>query len=188
MTGFDTASWRAEQIALLTRVQRQHFDRLVQQLKAADAPDPESWALSEVRENFPQLATFLLLRRLWRDCIEPHARVEDYAEQTIRSAEQRPTAPLADLGLSLKRLLAAGADPKDLGRFARVVAYEAVFGVVHALDEGHDPEAAGDLPQWVLMERTPQGKLTGRDMYGLHESILGLDPSGREMRPEGSGG
>ena len=53
--------------------------------------------------------------------------------------------------------------------------------MLSVLDEGHDPEAPGDAPGWQLMETgAASDELTGRDVGGLHESILSLDPSGRE--------
>jgi len=60
-------------------------------------------------------------------------------------------------------------------------AYEAVFAVLSILDEGYDPDAADDAPGWRLMETESQSdQLTGRDVGGLHEDILTLDPSHRE--------
>ena len=65
-----------------------------------------------------------------------------------------------------------------------MIAYESVFGVLNAIDDEYDPEVDDDpLPGWRLMELDPQGDLTGRDVGGLHESILGMDPTGREGRP-----
>src|SRR5262249_3953320 len=42
-------------------------------------------------------------------------------------------------------------------------------------------DAPEDAPGWRLMEtRPPSDQLTGRDVGGLHEDILMLDPSGRD--------
>lgn len=53
--------------------------------------------------------------------------------------------------------------------------------MLSVLDEGYDPQAPADAPGWQLMETGAASKqLTGRDVRGLHEDILSLDPSGRE--------
>jgi hypothetical protein len=66
---------------------------------------------------------------------------------------------------------------------ARSVAYEAVFGTLSVVDEGSDPDADDVCPGWALMELDAEGSLSGRQLGGLHESLLSLDPSGREGRP-----
>jgi hypothetical protein len=76
------------------------------------------------------------------------------------------------------RVLEQGADPSDLSRAMRLAAYEAVFTVLSILDEGYDPGAPEDAPGWRLMETEPASdQLTGRDVSGLHEDVLTLDPS-----------
>jgi hypothetical protein len=80
------------------------------------------------------------------------------------------------------RLIEAGADRADLVRLARAASYDAVFTTLDRIDEGYDADAGLDasLPGWRLMETDGEEALTGRDVGGLHESILMMDPSGRE--------
>jgi hypothetical protein len=79
------------------------------------------------------------------------------------------------------RVLEQGADPGDLSQAMRLAAYEAVFTVLSILDEGYDADAPEDAPGWRLMETEAESdQLAGRDVGGLHESILTLDPSHRE--------
>jgi len=40
--------------------------RLTHLFEVAGAPDPQSWAESELSEDIPQLARFLFLRQAWR--------------------------------------------------------------------------------------------------------------------------
>lgn len=58
------------------------------------------------------------------------------------------------------------------------------FTVLNIIDEGYDPDGNEQLPHWILVEETANGKRTGRVVGGLHESLLSLDPSGREGRPK----
>jgi hypothetical protein len=73
-----------------------------------------------------------------------------------------PDSPFADIGPIVARLLALGASRRDLSLLLRFAAYEEAFSVVSLLeDPGLDEE----------------------QMDGLHENILGADPSGLEGRP-----
>ncbi|ALN61226.1 hypothetical protein GLA29479_340 [Lysobacter antibioticus] len=102
-----------------------------------------------------------LLRHLWQEVIDPN--LDEAVPQRIAAhCEQRPDAPFADSGAAIGRLLALGADPRDLCLLMRDAAYEAVFGTLYALG---DPGVDGD------------------DVFNLHEDLLGADPSGREGRP-----
>jgi hypothetical protein len=137
---------------------------LTARMRELGANDPESWASSQIKENIAQQARYLLLRQLWARGIDGW----------------RDHAALRRVPVTA-RLLDNNADPYDLSQALRLAAYEAVFALLSVLDEGHDPEAPDDAPGWQLMETdATSGELTGRDVGGLHESILSLDPSGRE--------
>ncbi|WP_432868635.1 hypothetical protein [Microbispora rosea] len=133
---------------------------------ALGAADPDSWALSEISEDIPQQARFLALRRIWPELIDSWA--------APGALENIPAAA---------RLLAHGADRSDLAQFARVTAFETVFGLLYNLTAaGRDGEAPDDSPGWRLMETTASGELTGRAVRHLHEDLLTMDPSGRDGR------
>ncbi|MER6569833.1 hypothetical protein ABT288_27500 [Streptomyces sp. NPDC001093] len=133
------------------------------QFEALGAADASDWARSEIVENQPQLARFVLLRSLWRGAID------GWADQG--ALEQVAAA---------RRLLDAGADRNDLVLLARAVAYEAVFAVVDELDCGGDVNVSGVDVGWVVTESGNDGSSTGRPLAGLHEDLLTMDPSGRE--------
>ena len=49
------------------------------------------------------------------------------------------------------------------------------------IDEGYDPDAPHDSPGWALSETSADSEtITGRAVGGLHESLLQVDPQGRE--------
>ncbi|MCL6710764.1 hypothetical protein M8R20_27585 [Pseudomonas sp. R2.Fl] len=102
-----------------------------------------------------------LLAHLWAEVINLQLRPEGLA-QVIAHAKQRPDDPLADSGPALERLLALGADPRDICLLMRNTAYEAVFSTLYAIG---DPGVDGD------------------DVFMLHEDLLSADPSGMEGRP-----
>ena len=60
--------------------------------------------------------------------------------------------------------------------------YELLFSLCYLLEDlgTLEPEVA-EL-SWRLVRTNPAGDVIGT-VDGLHESVLSLDPSGREMRP-----
>jgi hypothetical protein len=95
--------------------------------------------------------------------------------------------PLGDFGPIIDRMLAAGVSAAEIARFAKIVAYETAFDFCcHLTDPVASYESFDDDPgeiEWGLFELD---LITGepiRPILGLHEDILGLDPSGNEMRP-----
>ncbi|MFF4653607.1 hypothetical protein [Streptomyces sp. NPDC001380] len=133
------------------------------QFEALGAADASDWARSQIEEDQPHLARFVLLRSLWRDAIDGWA-VPGALEQVAAA----------------RRLLDAGADRNDLALLARAVAHEAVFAVVDQLDHGADVNVPGVEVGWVVMESGEDGTPTGRPLAGLHEDVLTMDPSGRD--------
>jgi hypothetical protein len=135
---------------------------LAKRFKELGALDPEEWARSEISENIPQLARFMVLRALWREAISPWM----------------DASALSDVAAA-QRLIEAGADPHDVLLVARAGAYEAVAAAVHILDGG-DPHARESDPGWHLVETDAECNPTGREIGGLHESLLETDPAGNE--------
>jgi len=45
-------------------------EKLIHLLRIAGAPDPESWAASEMQEDIPQLSRFMFLRGLHESVLE----------------------------------------------------------------------------------------------------------------------
>ncbi|WP_157420153.1 hypothetical protein [Actinomadura kijaniata] len=145
---------RAAAIALRNRFARLGADR------------PEEWAQSELFEHLPQLARFLLLRRLWNEAIN--------SWENQGAVENVPAAA---------RLLAAGADRADVVLTMRAAAFEAVFATLTAIDEGGST-APGDqpLPGWSLHETDAVDHHTRQRLGGLHESLGETDPSGHQAQ------
>jgi hypothetical protein len=130
-------------------------------LTQVDCPDPDAWVRSEITENIPQAGRYRFLHQLWPRMID----------------SWRDGIPSIPAG---RRAMEAGADHDDLVQLARAIAYETVFGMLYHLDDDDPDEPAKALPFWRLNEIDPTGIPTGRSIDGLYESLLGLDPSGRE--------
>lgn len=101
------------------------------------------------------------LRQVWDEVINS-GMSGDWIDVFIENQKQNPDAPFADVGPVIERLLASGADRRDIAVISRLAAYETAFALLYMLD---DPGVDDD------------------DVFMLHESLLGADPSGMEGRP-----
>jgi len=101
------------------------------------------------------------LKQLWDNVINS-SMAGGWIDYVIDDAKRDSNAPFADLGPALERLIALGADRRDLSLISRFASYEAVFQLLYMLD---DPGVDND------------------ENKGLHESLLGADPTGLEGRP-----
>lgn len=152
---------------------------LTERLRKLGAPDPESWAVSELEEGIPQTARFLFLREAWRSVVPSgeHRWIDD----AIAAAERKPNDPYAGAGHALSRLRARGATDRELTELVRAMQAELLFSLCYQLEDPNlEPEAQGIT--WGLFVTKADGEPVGR-LGGLHESVLETDPSGREVRP-----
>lgn len=158
----------------------QRLADLTELLTRLGAPDPSGWARSELEEDIPQVARFLLLRQAWQHVVADgdQAWIDAWRDLSAQS----PSAPCAGIGPALERLLAAGADRDDLTTVVRVMQYSTLFGLCYLLDDPGDVEPEVAELGWALVEVDAEGTV-GRHIGALHESLLETDPSGREMRP-----
>jgi hypothetical protein len=155
--------------------------KLTAVFRTLGAPNPESWARSEITEGIPQLARFLFLRQAWRNVISDDG--DQWISNEIEYATKRPAEPGAGAGLALKRLLAAGASPKDLTELVRVMQWQLLFNLCYQLEDPGDVEPEVSHMAWALFEVDADGNPI-QQIGGLHESVLETDPTGREMRPK----
>jgi hypothetical protein len=168
-------------LASLKPRQRKKAEQMISHMTDWGAPDAEEWVESEIEEDIPQMARFLMLRGLWSEINAWRDQTSEWMSRMTALAEGDPNGYFADAGLALKQMQEAGVNSEDLGQIARFVAYESIFSVLNRIDEGGDPEAE-DAPGWALAEVDANGEGTGRVVASLHEDLLLLDPSGREGR------
>ena len=137
---------------------------LNQRMAELGAANPAAWAGSKVREGIPERARYLALRRIWATALSPWRD-----RGTLRRYP------------SLARLLDRGVDPDLLAAAIRHVVFNVVGDVIMVIDEGYDPDAPHDSPGWALIETSSDSEaITGRAVGSLHESLLEVDPEGRQ--------
>lgn len=145
------------------------------------ARDARAWASSQVKENIPQLHRYLFLRACWKhvvseDCIS-------WIDHRVAQAKEHPQAPFAGMGAALERAVAAGVAREDLSQIARGMQVELLSALCYMLEDNGltEPELKGI--GWGLFQTDEEGNALA-PIYSLHESVLDLDPTGREMRPK----
>ncbi len=160
-------------------------DDLVDLFRRLGAPSPRAWAHSQVTEGIPQLARFLFLKQAWSNVVSEGNTA--WIENAIKSAQVRPDDPYAGLGAALAQCKAAGASPDDLTEIARCVQAQLLFAIAYLLEGPPDDLDIDVDVSWGLFETDEHGHPTKNRIGDLHESVLELDPTGREMRPKSSG-
>jgi hypothetical protein len=156
-----------EELRELAEVFRQH-----------GAHDPDSWARSQLEEGIPQLAIFCFAKALWQGVIAEGDN--GWIDQEIEWAKSRPRDPCAQSGPALEEMLSKGVSRQAITNLVRVFQYSALYHACSLLDGS----SAVDLPvkDWTLHQVDEDGKPVAI-IQGLHEVLLGMDPTGREMRP-----
>ena len=153
---------------------------LTELFRRLGAPSPELWARSQMEEGIPQLMRFLFLKNAWSEVIDEGNTA--WIDRAIKDSEARPGSPYSGLGSALARCRAAGVSSEDLTEIARCLQAQMLFAIGYLL-EG-PPQDYGPLEvSWGLFQTTEDGRPIGPQISGLHESVLELDPTGREMRP-----
>ena len=149
--------------------------------RALGAPSPEQWAQSQVSEGIPQLLRFLFLKHAWASVVAEGDT--GWIEREIKSSQANPMRPFAGLGTALSVARAKGISPEDLSEIARCLQAKMLFAVANIVDgPPYEPGPLEDL-SWGLFQTNEEGRPFGPQVGSLHESVLQLDPSGREMRP-----
>jgi hypothetical protein len=164
-----------EWLASLPPDTQRHARELVEQFRALGAEDPESWARSQISENIPQLARFLVLDRVRRECFEKW-----YARDALNSAA-RYDNDFEDL---LGQLREHGVRDDTIAALAHAVARQTAMDVVYIIDEGHDPNAPRHTPSWSLQETDAKGEPMDGASAACTKASVSLMSGGGENRSE----
>lgn len=159
-------------------------EELTDLFRKLGAQDPEQWAHSQAAEGIPQLLRFLFLKDAW-SFVCPDGD-SSWIDRQIEYAEKHSHAPYAGLGQAFARCRAAGVSDKDLIEIARCLQAQMIFEIGYLLDGGSLTDISDEEQvTWGLFQTNESGVPFGPAVGGLHESVLEMDPTGREMRPNG---
>lgn len=144
-------------------MENSQFMDLCEQLKVAGATNPKSWANSELQENIPQFARFLVLKGLtdiYRDVEENISEMDIYSDEATEIYQK----------------LASQFDKQELKELLHTYGKSIIGKVIDMLDEGY-LYSVNDNVGWSLMELDDTGTTTGRLIQGLHEDFIEFEES-----------
>lgn len=156
-----------------------NFDELAGIFDELGAPDPQSWASSEINEGINQLGRYLFLKGAWDLVVDDEDT--SWMELKIQRTPPDGDGPFDGVAHALQRLLAGGADKQDLNQLIRGMQGQLLFGLCYLLDDSGSVDG-NTYQKWRLFEVEAESA-AARPISGLHESVLETDPTGREMRP-----
>ncbi len=152
--------------------------KLTEVFRAAGAPDPEDWARSQLEEGIPQLALFSLAKSMWAGVVDENDL--GYVEAEVNRSRAYPKDPCSQAGKALEEMLSKGISRSSIIDLIRVVQYETLYHVTAVLDGARTLDVP--VTEWLVFQVDEKERPVAR-LHGIHEILLGLDPTGREMRP-----
>lgn len=148
-------------------MEKSRFMDLCEQLKIAGAQNPKSWANSELRENIPQFARFLVLKGLtdiYRDVEGNINEMDIYSDEAT----------------DIYQKMATQFNEQELNHFLHFYGKSIIGMVIDMLDQGYLYDV-NDKVGWSLIELNQTGETTERLIQGLHEDFIEFEES--ELAP-----
>lgn len=162
-----------------------NLNELIELFRKLGANDPASWATSQISEGFNQLHRFLFLREAWKG-VESESD-DTWIDAIVKESEKNPDAPYSGMGHAMSRMLEKNVDREDIVDLVRGAQASTLFNTCYILDCPELEESELQDMGWALAEVTineaNEFVFTGKAINALYESVLSLDPTGREMRP-----
>jgi hypothetical protein len=155
---------------------------LIQAFTQLGAKDPEGWAKSQLSEGIPQILRFMFLKRAWESV--PGDLNASWVTEAIESSQSSPDGPYAGFGKALAACLDRGVSQSDIVEIVRCAKASMLFDIAYLLEAPEPFDGSLSDVEWGLFQVDEDGNPIGRQIAGLHESVLEMDPTGREMRPK----
>lgn len=143
------------------------------------ADDPEAWAHSQLAEGIPQLAIFSFAKALWEGIVDENRL--DWIDAEMNYSEKYPGRLGSQTGVIVKEMLSKGISREMITELVRVQQYHAIYNACTLIDGSYVPDVP--ITHWRLQQMDDNGHPVAI-IQGLHEVILSLDPTGRELRPK----
>jgi len=161
------------------KVDAEGLKRLTEVFRTAGAADPESWARSQLQEGIPQLARFSFTKAAWTGVMEESNTKLVRERGEFSNAES--TAPLSQADTAIKNMLDHGVSAETIVDLIRGTQYEAIYNTLCLIDGVFELDTP--VSRWGLYTEDENEKPIEK-IPSCHESLLSLDPTGREMRPK----
>jgi hypothetical protein len=142
--------------------------------------DSESIVRSEMEDDIPQIARHTFLKGAWSGIVADGDLA--WMEEQEQANPSGSTQPYAGVGAALRKLKEDGADMQAIAEVVRGMQAQLLFHIAYQLSDSDSVAGNDGSVGWALVEIDGDG-VVGREIPSLHESVLGTDPTGREMRP-----
>lgn len=137
------------------------LNELINRMENAGCKNPFSWAFSEITENIPQFARFLVLKNLFEIANDIDRAIE-FAEAYADNYSDLEGKILQVVDKSLLKQYLAAYNRGMIGRF------------VDLIDEGNKDADKYNV-DWALLKTDSDGKHTEQIIQGLHEDLIGFE-------------
>ena len=137
----------------------QTLQNLIERMTAAGCPDAETWAASEIDEDIPQFARYLVLKQL-----------TDIANNVPTAVDIAVAEDWGEGFTEKHAALSAQIGAEALADYLRLYGRGIISQIIDLLDEGN-PDYDRDGVNWILVESDEYGEQRGRNIQGLHESL-----------------
>jgi hypothetical protein len=153
---------------------------LLEYCRAMGFPDPESIVRSELEEGIPQAARHTFLKGAW-DMIVSDDDLS-WIDAMEKASPPGSNEPYAGVSHAIRKLKKEGADLRAVAEIVRGMQAEFLFRLTYMMSDSGSVAGSGGKVSWGLFE-IDEDEDPDREIGMLHESVLGTDPTGREMRP-----
>ena len=143
----------------------QTIDQLTETFRQLGAPEPETWASSQVNEGIPQLHAYVFLKEAFAKLVS--SGNDTWIDNMIRSKGPQSEA--------MQRLVAQGVDRADLTAVVRDMQIDALFSFCFLADCPDRIVVDGEEIAWGLFVTDADNKPI-EPLSGLHESVITTDP------------
>jgi hypothetical protein len=163
----------------MAKAKKDSLQQLTKVFRKLGAKDPEGWARSQIEEGIPQLARYVFLRQAWTYVADE--KDDSWIDELLKLPVSQLARP------ALKRMLKKGVDRKDIVDLVREMQYNLLFDILYQLDGAYGCgvdflDETMPFMSWHLFQTNEEGEPTV-PIGGLYESVLRMDPTGREMGP-----
>lgn len=154
-----------EWYASLDKNDRDKADSLQNKLQALGEDDPELTVYSEMTEDIPQLARMRFLYGLKMDIQEYDKNPEQVVESTLKHGFEETKAIVS-------KMLDSGFTHEEIAALMKFSVYDGMYNVIMRLEDPTIDGLEEGYPYWTLLETDDNFEPTGREVNGLHESLL----------------
>ncbi|MEM7232089.1 MAG: hypothetical protein AAF517_07945 [Planctomycetota bacterium] len=155
-----------------------NLSELTEIFRKLGADDAEIWAASQVEEGIPQLARFLFLKGAW-DVVSDESG--EWIDNVLANTPEDSKDAYSGQAHAIRKMLACGVSREWITDLVRCAEANMIFQLGYLLDDPGSVEG-NEHVDWALVQVDENGEVCAT-INGLHESVLEMDPTGREMRP-----